>query len=52
MEITKEEYNCLFLTRRVLNSVLEWYVLHKGELFENWEFAEKKMPLKKMEPLE
>ncbi len=38
--------------RRVLNAVLEWYVLHKDELIENWEFAEKKMPLKKIEPLE
>jgi hypothetical protein len=38
--------------RRVLNAVLEWYILHKDELIENWEFAEKKMPLKKIEPLE
>ncbi len=38
--------------RRVLNAVLEWYVLHEDELLENWEFAEKKMPLKKIEPLE
>jgi hypothetical protein len=38
--------------RRVLNAVLEWYVLHKDELIENWEFAEKKIPLKKIEPLE
>ncbi len=38
--------------RRVLNAVLEWYVLHKDELIENWEFAEQKMPLKKIEPLE
>jgi hypothetical protein len=38
--------------RRVLNAVLEWYVLHKAELLDNWEFAEKKIPLKKIEPLE
>ncbi|KHE92183.1 MAG: DUF4160 domain-containing protein [Candidatus Scalindua rubra] len=38
--------------RRVLNAVLEWYVLHKDELLDNWEFAEKKIPLKKIEPLE
>ncbi len=38
--------------RRVLNAVLEWYVLHKDELLENWKSAEKKMPLKKIEPLE
>lgn len=38
--------------RRVLNAVLDWYVLHKDELLENWKFAEMKMPLKKSEPLE
>ena len=38
--------------RRALNAVMEWYLLHKDELLENWYLAEKHIPLKKIEPLE
>ena len=38
--------------RRVLNAVLEWYILHKNELSEDWELSKFKKPLRKIEPLE
>lgn len=38
--------------RRALGAVLDWYVLHKDELMEDWELAKKKKPLNKIEPLE
>jgi hypothetical protein len=38
--------------RRALNAVMEWYIMHKQELHENWNLAEKHQPLKKVEPLE
>jgi hypothetical protein len=38
--------------RRALNLVLEWYVLHKDELAENWQAARHKNPLKTIAPLE
>lgn len=38
--------------RRALNAVLEWYVLHKNELEENWNLAKMKEPLNKIDPLE
>jgi len=38
--------------RRALGAVLDWYVLHKDELIEDWELAKKKKPLNKIEPLE
>ncbi len=34
------------------NAVLEWYVLHQDELMANWEAAENRKPLSKIEPLE
>jgi hypothetical protein len=37
---------------RALSAVLEWYGLHKGELLEDWDLAEKHRPLKKIPPLE
>lgn len=38
--------------RRALSAVLDWYILHKDELMENWKSAEQREPLKKIEPLE
>jgi hypothetical protein len=38
--------------RRALKLVLDWYLLHKDELVENWELAKNKKPLNKIEPLE
>jgi hypothetical protein len=38
--------------RRALQHVLEWYVLHKQELIDNWELSRQKSPLRKIAPLE
>ncbi len=38
--------------RRALNLVLEWLDQHKEELLEDWKLAEKRLPLKSIEPLE
>jgi len=38
--------------RRALNAVLEWYILHKDELSEDWELSKLKKPLRRIEPLE
>ena len=38
--------------RRALNSVLEWYSLHKDELIENWKLASQHIPLNSILPLE
>jgi len=38
--------------RRALNAVLEWFVLHKEELMQNWELSLKGKPLNKIKPLE
>ena len=38
--------------RRGLGLVLEWCLLHKGELLENWERAAKRLPLNNIAPLE
>ena len=38
--------------RRALNAVLEWYSDRQDELAANWQAAEQKRPLKKLEPLE
>ena len=38
--------------RRALSAVLEWYELHKEELMKDWELAQEKKPLNKIEPLE
>lgn len=38
--------------RRALNLVLEWYSLRKNELLENWNFAQRKLPLLPIVPLE
>jgi hypothetical protein len=38
--------------RRALGHVLEWCGLHRAELLEDWDLAEKREPLKSIEPLE
>jgi len=38
--------------RRALRLVLEWLEIHKDELFENWQLAEQRKPLKGIAPLE
>ncbi|HIJ54700.1 MAG TPA: DUF4160 domain-containing protein [Deltaproteobacteria bacterium] len=38
--------------KRALRHVLEWYEIHKEELFENWRLSEERKPLKKIAPLE
>ncbi len=40
------------LPKRALKLVLEWASIHKEELLSNWELAEKRKPLNKIEPLE
>lgn len=38
--------------RRALHAVLEWYTLHRDELVEDWDLAERHEPLRKIAPLE
>lgn len=38
--------------RRALNLVFEWVELHRAELLEDWELAQKREPLKAIAPLE
>lgn len=38
--------------RRALNLVFEWVELHRTELLEDWELAQKREPLKAITPLE
>jgi hypothetical protein len=38
--------------RRALSALLEWYLLHQGELRENWDLARSHDPLKMIDPLE
>ena len=38
--------------RRALSAVLEWLVLHKEELMQDWELSLKGKPLNKIKPLE
>ena len=38
--------------KRALRHVLEWYELHKSELFEDWKLCQKQEELKQIEPLE
>ena len=40
------------LPRRALALVLEWAVLHRGELRENWERARQGTPLRVIDPLD
>lgn len=41
-----------FLPRRALSLVLEWAVLHRDELHENWRLAQMGLPLVRIAPLE
>lgn len=38
--------------KRALNLVLEWVELHRKELLEDWQLAQKHQPLKSIAPLE
>ncbi len=38
--------------RRALNALMEWYELHKDELLEDWQLAERHEPLNRIPPLE
>lgn len=40
------------LSARALGLVIEWAVLHRSELLENWELAKKHADLKDIAPLE
>jgi len=39
------------MPRRALKLVFEWLDLHEQELFENWELAQQRKPLNRIEPL-
>ena len=38
--------------QRALNAVIEWYLLNKDTLLDDWALAEEHKPLKKIPPLE
>ncbi|WP_419662644.1 hypothetical protein Dvar_31090 [Desulfosarcina variabilis str. Montpellier] len=38
--------------KRALKLVFEWLDIHKDELLENWQLAEGRRPLNKIQPLE
>ncbi|MCM2263892.1 MAG: DUF4160 domain-containing protein [Desulfuromonadales bacterium] len=38
--------------RRALTAVLEWHLLHRDELLEDWELARRHEPLNSIAPLE
>jgi hypothetical protein len=38
--------------RRALNAVLDWYLIHKEELMQDWQLASERKALNKIEPLE
>ena len=38
--------------RRALEHVLEWYIIHKNELADNWNLAQAHKTLHKIAPLE
>jgi hypothetical protein len=38
--------------RRAQQLVLEWFELHRNELLEDWNLAQDRKPLNKIEPLE
>ena len=41
-----------YFPRRALGLLLEWYALHRDELRDNWERAQTRRPLQRIEPLE
>ena len=40
------------LPRRALSLVREWLAMHRQELLNNWENAQKREPMQSIEPLE
>lgn len=40
------------LSPRVLGLVVEWAVLHRSELLDNWRQARRQLPLSRVQPLE
>ena len=40
------------LSPRVIGLIVEWAALHERELFEDWELASHRRPLKRIRPLE
>ena len=40
------------LPRRALSLVREWLAIHRQELLDNWDNAQKREPMKPIEPLE
>jgi hypothetical protein len=40
------------LSPRLLGMVIEWALLHRQELMDNWELARRQQPLRAIEPLE
>lgn len=40
------------LPRRALSLVREWLAIHRQELLDNWENAQKREPMRSIEPLE
>jgi hypothetical protein len=40
-----------FLPARALGLVMEWAILHRTELLENWNSIEKQQSIRKIEPL-
>jgi hypothetical protein len=40
------------ISPRILGLVIEWAVIHKTELMENWELAKLQVPLEPITPLE
>ena len=51
MEIVSGEIRGRF-PRKQRKAVLEWYLIHKEDLLEDWELAKKHADLKKIAPLE
>ena len=57
------EYNCCidihtlgviegFLPARALGLVVEWSILHRDELLDNWQLIEQQKPMEKIDPLQ
>ena len=38
--------------RRALKALMEWYELHRDQLLEDWQLAERHQPLNRIPPLE
>lgn len=54
-EVTVDINHCIIegkFPKRALSLVLEWVELHRQELLDDWELAQKHQPLKTIAPLE